>query len=138
MQHLLAKHSRQPHNHRLRHLPSQQHTSQRHHKQTQPNQKEQTTMLTACTCATCPDNKCDVRENCPDDATTTQKRKEVCYELPSFSNYDEPQTVQPTHLPQPPRRRLPKHRKRSSHKNHPEKNQKMVKGKVKKCLKNRK
>jgi len=34
-------------------------------------------MKTAFTCATCKDNKCHVRETCPDDETSTEKRLEI-------------------------------------------------------------
>jgi hypothetical protein len=35
------------------------------------------------TCATCKDNKCEVRDTCPDDETTTERRKLVLYEVPT-------------------------------------------------------
>jgi hypothetical protein len=40
-------------------------------------------MLHKETCATCKDNKCEVRKECYDDETTTEKRKLVLYEVPT-------------------------------------------------------
>ena len=40
-------------------------------------------MKTEVTCSSCTDNKCEIRKECPDDETTTEKRKLVLYEVPT-------------------------------------------------------
>jgi hypothetical protein len=35
------------------------------------------------TCASCAQNKCEVRATCPDDETTTERRKLILYEVPT-------------------------------------------------------
>ena len=41
-------------------------------------------MKTLNSCATCQENKCEIRKECPDDTTSTDKRKQVLYEVPTW------------------------------------------------------
>jgi hypothetical protein len=40
-------------------------------------------MKTESTCASCAENKCEIRKECPDDSTSNEKRKLVLYEVPT-------------------------------------------------------
>ena len=40
-------------------------------------------MKTESTCASCAENKCEIRKDCPDYETTTERRKLVLYEVPT-------------------------------------------------------
>jgi hypothetical protein len=45
-------------------------------------QMERLTLLTKYTCMKCRENKCEIRDTCPDDETSIEKRKQIYEELP--------------------------------------------------------
>jgi hypothetical protein len=55
-------------------------------KQLQKNNGELSMIETSETCATCKDNKCDIRAQCWDDETSTEKRKQTIELYPEAHN----------------------------------------------------